>query len=388
MAQAASLKKQSHAGADLTVRPARAEDIPALVAIEEHSFPTDRLSRRSFQYLLTKAHAISLVAEAASAPVGYVIVLLHAGTSLARLYSIAVDPAWRGHGFGAALLAEAERRALDDGCAFMRLEVRPDNVAALAQYRGTGYREIGFAHDYYEDHSDALRMEKALAGGDRPELARVPYYAQTLEFTCGPAALMMAMKALDPGVVLDRKLELRLWRESTTIYMTSGHGGCGPEGLALAAVRRGFRVDVFAPEAGSLFVDSVRSAEKKEVIRLVEEDFRDALAERGTSVIERGLSGDDLVRFLRRGAVPIVLISSYRLYGEKAPHWVVVTGYDDSFVFLHDPYVKKDPHRTAADSVNVPVGRREFDQMARYGSARLRAAVIVKPKRKRKRKTG
>jgi ribosomal protein S18 acetylase RimI-like enzyme len=384
MARAAAVKSPPVTLGTPSLRPARLEDLPVLLAIEERCFDTDRLSRRSFHYLLTKGHAINLVIEIGGTVAGYATALLHAGTSLARLYSFAIDPAWRGHDLGALLLAETERRAMEQGCAFIRLEVRTDNAAALARYRAAGYREFGFAHDYYEDHSDALRMEKALAGGESKELARVPYYAQTLSFTCGPAALMMAMKALNPRLALNRKLELRLWRESTTIYMTSGHGGCGPEGLAAAARRRGYKVEVFAPEAGTLFVDSVRSQEKKDVIRLVEEDFRDELRELKVPIHSGGLSGEDLVRYLRRGAVPIVLISSYRLYGEKAPHWVVVTGHDDSFVFLHDPFVAKDPHRTKADSVNVPVGRREFDQMSRYGSARLRAAIILKSKPRRR----
>lgn len=366
------------------LRPARLEDLAHLVAIEARCFTTDRLSRRSFHHLLTKAHAINLVAEVEGQVAGYATALLHAGTSLARLYSLAVDPPWRGLGCARILLAEIERLAMEQGSAFMRLEVRLDNTAALARYRAAGYRELGTAHDYYEDHGDALRMEKALAGGERKLGARVPYYGQTLSFTCGPAALMMAMKALSPRLALNRKLELRLWRESTTVYMTSGHGGCGPEGLALAARRRGYRVEVFAPEPGALFIDSVRAKDKKEVIRLVEEDYRDELAELKVPLTIGGLGGDDLVKYLRRGAVPIVLISSYRLYGEKAPHWVVVTDYDDSFVFLNDPFVGNDPHRTRADCINIPVGRREFDQMARYGSARLRAAVIVKSKPRRR----
>ena len=50
-------------------------------------------------------------------------------------------------------------------------------------------------------------------------------------------ASLLARKllTLDPGLTLDRTLELRVWREATTIFMTSGHGGCGPDGLALAA---------------------------------------------------------------------------------------------------------------------------------------------------------
>src|SRR3546814_15078070 len=87
-------------------------------------------------------------------------------------------------------------------------------------------------------------MEKLLV----PHLDRaqspVPYYAQTLEFTCGPACLMMSFKALDQGSEVGRLEETRLWREATTVFMTGGVGGCGALGLALAAHRRGFDVEV------------------------------------------------------------------------------------------------------------------------------------------------
>lgn len=382
MVQATAPAARAAAAEKIRIRPGGSDDIPALLALERAAFATDRLSRRSFQHLLTRGHAIHRVAEADGALIGYAIVLLHAGTSLARLYSFAVHPDHQGLGVGRRLLEEVERCAVEDGCAFMRLEVRPDNVAAIERYRAAGYREFGSYPDYYDDHSAALRMQKRLVGGARPELARVPYYAQTLDFTCGPASLIMAMQALDPAVVAERKLELRLWRESTTIFMTSGHGGCGPYGLALAAWRRGFDVAVYGEAEAALFMDSVRTAEKKEILRLVHDDFSDQVAEARIPVSEQGLSGPDLDRHLRQGAVPIVLISSYRLYGEKAPHWVVVTGYDDSFFFIHDPYVDSDRHRAAADCINVPVTRREFDRMARYGSARLRAAVIVQRQRR------
>jgi ribosomal protein S18 acetylase RimI-like enzyme len=52
----------------------------------------------------------------------------------------------------------------------MRLEVRPDNRAAVDLYRSAGYEPFGRYAAYYEDDSDALRMEKALApaAGRRP----------------------------------------------------------------------------------------------------------------------------------------------------------------------------------------------------------------------------
>lgn len=89
------------------------------------------------------------------------------------------------------------------------------------------------------------------------------WYQQTTEFTCGPASLMMAMNSLDNLLVMEQRLELDLWRESTTIFMTSGHGGCHPVGLANAAKLRGFEAKVFLNQQTPLFIDGVRSLHKK-----------------------------------------------------------------------------------------------------------------------------
>ncbi|MCT7656069.1 peptidase C39 family protein [Oceanimonas sp. NS1] len=91
----------------------------------------------------------------------------------------------------------------------------------------------------------------------------MPYYRQTTEFTCGPASLMMALSALDATHHTQPDEELQLWREATTIFMTQGHGGCGPHGLALAAHRRGFAVELVLNQDGPLFINSVRSPDKK-----------------------------------------------------------------------------------------------------------------------------
>ena len=364
-------------GGDVTIRPAGLADLAALLRVEERSFRWDRLSRRSFNYLLTKAHAFTLVAESDGAVRGYALVLVGGATALARLYSFAVEPEARGLGIVSALLAAAEARAVAEGRAVMRLEVRAEDDAVVGLYRRAGYVAFERIEEYYEDGADALRMEKALAGGNRPGLSDVPYYAQTTEFTCGPAALMMAMKALGGDPPMARSEEIRLWRESTTVYMTSGHGGCDPYGLALAAHERGFHAEVHVAGGGLLFLDSVRSEEKREVMRLVQEDFRDAAAEAGIASFYRGLGSRDLILAREAGSVPIVLVSSWRLYGAKEPHWVVVAGYDDRFIYIHDPYVNFDEHRSPSDGTNVPVSHGEFDRMARYGARRVRAAVIV-----------
>jgi ribosomal protein S18 acetylase RimI-like enzyme len=359
-----------------SIRPAVVEDLDALLELENRCFDYDRLSRRSFRRFLTTDTASCLVAEQAGRVIGYALVLFHGRTALARLYSMAVAPERRGHGLGRALLRAAEAAALDGGAAVMRLEVSPDNAAAVALYRSVGYVDFGIYYAYYEDDSDALRMEHALVPRVQPISWRVPHYRQTLEFTCGAAALMMAMKALDKRLRLDRRLELRLWRESTTIFMTSGHGGCGPHGLALAAARRGFAVELFVNDEGPPFLDTVRHPDKKAVMRLVHEDFLDEIRKGDVKVHRHPLSADELSERLAAGAVALVLISQYRIYGDKEPHWIIVSGCDQRFIYAHDPYIASG-HATSTDRVSIPILRREFELMAKYGRSKLRAAVIL-----------
>lgn len=308
---------------------------------------------------------------------GDAVVLFSRGTATARLYSIAVDPGARGRGVGRVLVEAAEAEAWRRERAWMRLEVRKDNAASIGLFESLGYRRFGEHADYYPDHMDAWRYEKAIDERLKPQLARVPYYRQMLEFTCGPAALIMAMKALDPTLEPDRTLELRLWREATTIFMTAGHGGCGPFGLALAAHRRGFAVEVIVSDPGVHMVDSVRSKEKKEVMTLVQADMKAEIAERGIPVHYRSMSLAELEERFHAGAVPVVLISSWQIYEEKSPHWVVITGFDEHFVYAHDPFVDEEEGEVITDSIDMPIGREQFDRMTRYGRRGLQAAVLV-----------
>lgn len=142
-------------------RDARPSDLDGLVALEA-MFPGDRLAPRQFRRHLASPTARLRVVERAGALAGYALVFLRRGTGVARLYSIAVDPAQRGAGLGALLLADAERQARDARRGELRLEVRSDNEAAIALYRRAGYRERGRVAAYYEDGCDALRFAKVL----------------------------------------------------------------------------------------------------------------------------------------------------------------------------------------------------------------------------------
>lgn len=361
------------------LRAATRDDVNALEQLEARCFDSDRLSRRSFRRLIDSETASLLVAMTEDRLAGYVCVLYRRGTALSRIYSIAVDPDFQGRGIAHALMARSEADALAHGCTHTRLEVRPDNRVAIRFYQGLGYKQFAAVDDYYADHSPALRLEKRIRH-PRQELRRsIPFYAQTTEFTCGPASLMMAMAALDPDHRLERTEELRLWREATTIFMTSGHGGCGPHGLALAAHNRGFGVTLVVNQAGPLFLDSVRDPDKKAVMTLVHEDFERQLATTPVQVQTGTLGAADLADHLEAGRIPLVLISSWRMNGNKAPHWVTVVAADAHCLYVHDPDVGDELEASATDNAWLPIPRAQFERMARFGRQGLRASLIVGP---------
>ena len=363
----------------LDIREATLEDLDALYAIEVECFATDRLSRRRMKHWIQAQNRVLLVAHNSSGLVAYGLALLHRGTRLARLYSIAVTAAGRGTGLGTRLLKALETAAAEKGRLFMRLEVARDNESAIALYKNHGYQIFDTYEDYYEDHRDALRMQKRIRYRQTNLLNRdVPWYQQTTSFSCGPAALMMGMASLDRRVELKQELELDIWREATTIYMTSGHGGCHPIGLALAAHRRGFHAEVNINKDTPIFVAGVRIPHKKEVMITVDRQFREKAREAGVRIRKRDVTQDLIAGWLKKGYAIVMLVSTYNMDGRKMPHWVTVTGMDDVCLYVHDPDPEEDL-QTPLDCQHMPIAREDFARMSTFGSERLRTAIVLKP---------
>lgn len=147
------------------IRPARASDVDALLAIENAVFRTDRLSGRSFRNLIGSPSAAVLVAWTGGRVAGYAVVLFRKTSPTARLYSIAAAPGFSGQGIGRALIAAAEGEAEKRGRRSLRLEVREDNTRAVAIYRRAGFEPIGREANYYQDGMAAIRLERELGGG-------------------------------------------------------------------------------------------------------------------------------------------------------------------------------------------------------------------------------
>jgi hypothetical protein len=302
------------------------------------------------------------------------MVLFRKGSGVARLYSLAaLSDSGEAH-VGRQLLTAAEQAAYDRDRLLLRLEVHEENARAIALYEKNAYRRIGREPDYYEDGAAALRYEKILRGG-KVVATSVPYFEQSVDFTCGPCCLMMALAHFQPNFTPDSIMEIRLWREATTVFMMSGPGGCEPFGMAAVAHERGLSAEIIVSHHGALFLQSVRSAEKRQVMELAQADFRRRVDEYGIPVDYRYFTLDDIREALLARRLVVVLISGYLMFGKKVPHWVLVLADDGDHFIVHDPWVEDERGETRVDAAAIPVPHEVFYGMAQFG--RMCAAIIL-----------
>lgn len=218
----------------------------------------------------------------------------------------------------------------------------------------------------------------ARGGKARRQPARPPYYNQTLDFTCGPASLLMAMKTLDPASDFSRAHEMQLWREANTVFMGKGHPGSSPYGIALAAWRRGFPAEIWLGRKGPVLMDYQPDAERRKVSRLIQGEDEALVRAAGMPIAVRRWTIDDLRAARDAGAVPIVLVSTRHFHGDNTPHWVVVAGIDAERVYVSDPWISRDKGQTARSQTARAASHADFLKMARFGKRQERAVVLLR----------
>jgi ribosomal protein S18 acetylase RimI-like enzyme len=363
---------------DTRLRPAAPGDLDALLALEHRAFAHDRISHRSFRHFLSSASAVAIVSEEDTELAGYALVLFRPGTVVARLYSIAVAPPASGHGIGAMLLAAAEEAAIKRGCALMRLEVREDNAPAIARYRKSGYRQFGRRAKYYADGADALRFEKRVVPSLKSLAHPPPYFHQTTDFTCGPTCVLMALGWADRDFNPGPGLEYKLWREATTIFMTSGPGGCEPYGLAVTLRKYGLSPEIYVNQPAPYFLETVQSEDKRRVMRVTQAEFRQEADDLEIPVHLTALDESALIAAFDSGAAAIVLVSGYHMVRKGVPHWVFAFGHEAGYILLHDPFARQNEHGQPSGPETYAVPAVEFERMTRFGRKNLRAAVLIR----------
>lgn len=139
----------------MPVRAMRESDLDAVVAIASECFEPP-WTRENFAAELERSFALCRVAEESGEIVAYVIAWLLAGEL--EVLSVATRPTRRRAGHAKELVRGIVEHARTSGAARGFLEVRADNVAAIALYASLGFRPESRRARYYADGADAIVM--------------------------------------------------------------------------------------------------------------------------------------------------------------------------------------------------------------------------------------
>ena len=172
----------------------------------------------------------------------------------------------------------------------------------------------------------------------------VPYYAQSAEFSCGPACVLMVMKHFEPKLKIDRRLEFEVWRQCNMI----GTRGADPYGLSIPLLDAGYEVRLITQRRTAVDFEWWKrrlrnrfTAEDVELSVFGIKENQHRTRTRGLPVTYRRPTVVDIVRGVREGYVPVALVHMGVIHSLNIPHWVVVADADEQTVTFNDPYPPK-----------------------------------------------
>ena len=142
--------------ADCILRPLTAADLPAAAALEAACFSPPWTERQLAADLDNDLLSLWAAEGEDGALLGYAEVraVLDEGT----LERIAVAPAARRRGIGEALLDRLIREGRGR-LAFLTLEVRAGNAAAIGLYEKLGFREVGRRRNYDREEGEEALLQ-------------------------------------------------------------------------------------------------------------------------------------------------------------------------------------------------------------------------------------
>ncbi|MFA4861440.1 peptidase C39 family protein [Methanoregula sp.] len=172
----------------------------------------------------------------------------------------------------------------------------------------------------------------------------IPFYRQHYDFTCGPASLIMAMKYLDKNLRPGKDLEIEIWREATLGAVC----GTSRYGLAYSAATRGFSARVTSNTGGIDFPDWIVPLLNDSETQMLENLFserRTRCRNLGVRETQETLTDKTISRSLHHNHVPLIVTNSLFYCNEDCPHWIVVSGIDDEFLYFNNPFDAKPKKR-------------------------------------------
>lgn len=140
----------------------QATDVPEVKALEDVLFPVDAWTHEMFHNELAEV-GISrevMVARLAGQIVGYVSFRFVGDEG--DVVTIAVDASVQKQGVGTLMMDWLETTAKVRGVTNLFLEVRSDNIPAIAMYLARDFERINLRRNYYDTGVDAYVMRKRL----------------------------------------------------------------------------------------------------------------------------------------------------------------------------------------------------------------------------------
>ncbi len=142
----------------VTIQPMTESDAKEIAEIESACF-SQPWSEAGIRDELTNEGARFFTAKICDRVEGYIG--MHIVLDECYIANVAVHPDMRRHGIGEKLLSCAEDVAEKEGCAFISLEVRVSNAAAIGLYEKRGFQKMGERKNFYSAPvENALIMTK------------------------------------------------------------------------------------------------------------------------------------------------------------------------------------------------------------------------------------
>ena len=174
---------------------------------------------------------------------------------------------------------------------------------------------------------------------------KIPYYAQSSEFTCGPACVLMIFKLFNSHLKLNRTLEFEVWRQCNMI----GVRGADPFGMSVPLLDAGYEVHMATQRRRMIDSDlwihglpehRITPEDARLAVFGIAENRRRALGH-GLTVEYSRLTVERVAKSLSEGFIPIALVHMGVVHQLDIPHWVVVTYAGEDHVAFNDPYPPK-----------------------------------------------
>lgn len=172
----------------------------------------------------------------------------------------------------------------------------------------------------------------------KSKIFNIPTYAQKEEFTSSAACALMVLKYLNKNLQMSKEKEFEIWREAVSGSVWHG----SRYGLAYALAKRGAKTEIITNVKDEGFEKTMAVYEGVNLDTL-SASFNEIKQKSNNMKIKetvQAVSMNKIKEQINKNKIPIVLVDANALnpYMEKAPHWVIIKGYDEDSIYLNDPY--------------------------------------------------